>query len=158
MATSLLRAIFIPANPEQNISINEIESSREQYEWLVAGSVRTIKLFRTECLLYTNKAQSIQRRHLNERATLILHYNSPQRAPDEVVTGDAFILGNNSTHAPKELVRVLTDGIHLRVEACFSDLWIRQTVVYDTWQDAYQAAIATTELWEGQVGVRVTPA
>jgi hypothetical protein len=157
--TTTLRGIVIPADDKTPLHIEEIEQGcQRHYEWLVGGAIRTVRLFRTGCVLYTNRDSRLHAKSFNERATRIMHFHAPLLNPEDIVRGDAFVLGNNDTDAPEELIQVLVEASLLRVEACFSDVWVRQVTTYGTWQGAYTAAIGITEVWEGQVDVRVVPA
>jgi hypothetical protein len=159
MATTLCR-IVIPADAENAIYLEEIERNcRPQYEWIVAGNVRSVGLAHPECALYMNQHSPSPHKPLNERATLIVQCFKPVVGKYDEVTGDAFILGLSHTDAPDELIRTLTGQheLHLEVQFTPDASWVRQTTVFDDWERAYEAAIEEAKRWEPIQAVRVVP-
>jgi hypothetical protein len=79
---------------------------RGQYEWLVAGAYRSMRLSAADAVMFVHQSSGASGLPENIRATMLLHLFKPNSLR-ETVTGDAFILGRAGTDVPDALARVV---------------------------------------------------
>jgi hypothetical protein len=164
--STMLKGIVIPADPDKEAYLEEIERGcREQYQWLVAGDYEIVHLHNPDCSLFMNRTGTIRTKKANPRATAFVYVHRPELNGEDIVLGDAFILGPkdkraNDTDAPEQLRTLLFDthSFVIEAQAAHDAPVMRSTKHFDTWERAYDEAVEVAKYWGLSNGVRVVPA
>lgn len=164
---STIKVIVIPANSDQALRVEEMESSDlEHMQRLVGGSIEVLNLDNPGCSLYFNEDGNRRGLPENLRATALLYVGSPAFLGYTKLVGDAFIAGipdakGDDTSAPEELLTLLFHDGKFRVEVQLSEggPWLRAPGgEYETWSSAYAQAIEMLSSWGFVEGAKVVSA
>lgn len=148
----MLSAIFIPADEQEPLRLEEFEADDlDARQQLVGGSFEVFRLEGPAADLYVKKDGKLMVMPINRRATLVLWaHNHPFRGQD-VIAGDAFILGNpddedNATTAPQELIDLLlhTERYRVLVRNQGEEQFYGTLRTFDSWVEAYSYGIQLT--------------
>ncbi|HKX24265.1 MAG TPA: DUF3846 domain-containing protein [Candidatus Saccharimonadales bacterium] len=159
----MITAIVIPVNPKEPIRLEEIDrTDLNAYRRLVDGSLEAINLDRPPASLCFNEQGKLIGLPLNQRATFLLWaHNSAFRGQD-VIVGDAFILGppdrqGDDTTAPDDLVTLLfhTERYRILVQTKGDEKFYGNRQTFDSWFEAYRYGVDLARRWSQVEEVQV---
>jgi hypothetical protein len=141
----MITAIVLPADMEQPIRQEQIEpADLDAYQRLVGGNLEVVNLDRPPASLYFNDEGKLLDLPVNPRATVVLWVHNSAFRGQDVIAGDAFIVGPvdrnaNDRTVPEELVTLLFSTQRFRVLIRIEDdeQFYGNLTVFNDWFGAY---------------------
>jgi hypothetical protein len=165
-----ISSIVIPADDEEPLRRNQLlAGGLADRQQLVGGFIQAVNLGEPPARLYFNEEGKVMELTPNKRATLLLWVHNPAFRYQDLIVGDAFVVGpvgrrSTDTSVPDEYVRTLLEAtrFHVEVQPYGDPEWQEHPERFDDWVTAYEHAVGwSTGLGRGQqshiAGVRVVP-
>jgi hypothetical protein len=159
-----INSIVIPADDEQPLRQSELPreglADRQQ---LVGGYIQGVDVGDPPGRLYFNEEGKYMDLPPNKRATLLLWVHNPAFRHQDVIVGDAFLVGPAKRSAdsgvPDEYVQALFNATSFRVElrSPGATEWQAHPERFDDWATAYEHAVGWSEAPRDTLTVRVVP-
>lgn len=150
-----ITAIVIPASQEAPIDLRKLDSEDlVAYQALVGGNVEPVDLDNPAASMYVNEEGKLLHLPINMRATHVAWAHNKLVRNEDIVMGDAFILGpvnqdGEDTSVPQTHIDRLvpTEPFRVEVLARGETTWAGNALLYDTWAQAYVAAYGLQQRW-----------
>jgi Domain of unknown function (DUF3846) len=160
-----IRSIVIPADEEQPLRQEEIGvTNLAQYQGLVGGNIEAAELHEPASNIYFNEEGKLLHLPLNRRATYLLWAHNRRFRYEDIVVGDAFIVGvvdrvGRDTDVPEEFVTRLLEARKFRTEIQTHDEpgWHGNSLRFDNWVEAYRHVLQLGQRWRRVKDVRIVP-
>jgi hypothetical protein len=141
----MLTAIVIPADPAEPARLEQLDKRDvDAFQALVDGHLQVLNLERPAASMYLNDEGKLDGLSFNPRATAILWAHNPALREEDIIAGDAFILGvpdrhGDDTSAPKELIDLLfhTKRYRVLVQNDGDEKFYGHLRPFDSWFEAY---------------------
>lgn len=148
-----INSIVIPADDEQPLRQSDLSpGGLEDRQQLVGGFIQGVDLPEPPARLYFNEDGKLMNLPPNKRATLLLWLHNPKFRYQDIIVGDAFIVGpvgrdSSDTSVPDNYVQTLFEGTRFRVELQprGTNEWHEHPDRFDDWVTAYEHAVG----WSG---------
>jgi Domain of unknown function (DUF3846) len=160
-----ITAILIPANQAAPVKLRKLDRhDLAAYQALVGGNIEPINLDAPAASMYVNEEGKLLHLPLNMRATHVVWAHNERLRNEDIVMGDAFILGpvdrkGNDTSAPQSYINLLfpTEPFRIEVLARGETIWAGNAMLYETWEQAYIAADSLHRRWTLAEKLRIVP-
>jgi uncharacterized protein DUF3846 len=160
-----ITAILIPARQVARVELRKLDcSDLSAYQALVGGNVEPIDLDAPAASMYINEEGKLLHLPVNMRATHVVWAHNELMRNEDIVMGDAFILGpvdrdGWDTSVPQSYVDLLFPREPFRIEvlARGETVWAGNAMSYDTWEQAYIAADSLRRRWTLAEKLRIVP-
>ncbi|ARP71761.1 DUF3846 domain-containing protein [Streptomyces pluripotens] len=141
----MLTAIVIPADPAEPARLEQLDKRDvDAFRALVGGHLQVINLERPAATMYLNDEGKLDGLPFNPRATALLWAHNAAFRDQDVIAGDAFIVGvpdrhGDDTTAPTELVDLLfhTKRYRVLVQGEGDEKFYGHLRPFDSWFEAY---------------------
>lgn len=148
----MLSAIFIPADEQEPLRLEQFDTDDlDARQRLADGAFEILRLEGPAATLYVNEDGKLLEMPVNRRATLLLWVHNRAFREQDVIAGDAFILGypddeGNATTTPQELVDLLlhTERYRVLVRNQGEEQFYGTLRTFDSWVEAYSYGIQLT--------------
>jgi hypothetical protein len=160
-----INAVVIPANESELPRQHQLAVARlVDYQELVGGLIEGVALDKPPARMYMNEEGKLRDLPINRRATLLLWaHNRPFRYQD-VIMGDAFLVGQpdregSDTSVPEHYAHLLCEAstFHVEVQAQSDETWREMQGRFDNWPDAYEFALTLERSGYPAADFRVVP-
>ena len=160
-----ITAILIPASQTAAVELRKLDSKDlGAYQALVGGYVESVNLDNPSASMYINEEGKLIHLPVNMQATYVEWAHNGLMRNEDVVMGDAFILGpvdgnGEDTSVPQLYVDLFFPSEPFRIEvlACGETVWAGNAMSYDTWEQAYTAASNLRQRWTLAEKLRIVP-
>jgi hypothetical protein len=160
-----ITAILIPASQEASVELRKLDNGDlAAFQALVGGSVEPVNLVNPTASMYVNEEGKLLHLPVNMQATNVAWAHNELVRNEDIVMGDAFILGpidgnGEDTSVPQLYIDLFFPSEPFRIEvlACGETVWAGNAVSYDTWEQAYMAACSLRQRWTLAEKLRVVP-
>jgi hypothetical protein len=160
-----INTVVIPAAEEEPLRRSQLGASNlKEYQQLVGGLIQPVALEQPVMQLYCNEEGKLHDLPINRRATLLLWAHNPAFREQDLIVGDAFLVGQLDqrgldTNVPDEFVSLLFEGSSLRVDIQQQgeQEWRQGRLRFDNWIEAYSYALTVTHGWSQPPNLRVVP-
>jgi hypothetical protein len=159
-----ITAILIPASQEAPIKRRKLDRNLAAYQDLVGGKIEPVDLNNPPASMYINEEGKLYGLPVNMRATHVEWAHNALLREEDIVMGDAFILGpvdrkGNDTSVPQAYIDLLFPPEPFRIEvlARGETIWAGNATTYDTWEQAYIAADSLCRRWTLAEKLRIVP-
>lgn len=157
-----ITAITVPADPELPMETLEVDpTDLDGYQQLVGGNVEAHQLMLPEGCMYVNGEGKLMGLKYNRRATAILWVHNNAFIEEDVIMGDALLVGpptdGDDTSVPQELWDILVGDAPCLVQYRTNVLrrWVDDDREFNSWYMAYSGAINLYEMLPNIHSVRV---
>lgn len=141
---------IIPADAAFPIQHTEVpHNGLGTYQEIVGGHIEAIDLVMPEATFYIDEEGKLKDKPVNLRATAILWVHNPAYRKQDVIVGDAFLVGpvdenGDDTPIPDQLAELLNVPGRFQVEMRFAghEEWHAVSRVLDDWYEAYSMSFA----------------
>lgn len=141
----MLTAIVIPADPAEPARLQQLNKRDvDAFRALVGDHLQVLNLERPAATMYLNDEGKLDGLPFNPRATALLWAHNPAFREEDVIAGDAFIVGvpdrhGDDTSAPTELVDLLfhTKRYRVLVQGEGDEKFYGHLRPFDSWFEAY---------------------
>jgi hypothetical protein len=148
-------AILIPADQLMPVELRTLDrEDLASYQALVGGYIEAVNLEGPAASMYINEEGKLYGLPVNMRATHIEWAHNALLREEDIVMGDAFILGpvdqnGDDTSVPQLYIDVFFPSEPFRIEvlAFGETVWAGNAMSYDTWEQAYMAASCLRQRW-----------
>lgn len=160
-----INTIVIPAAEEEPLRRSQLGASNlREYQQLVGGLIEAVALEQPAMRLYCNEEGKMHDLPINRRATLLLWAHNRAFRGQDLIAGDAFLVGQVGqrgldTNVPDEFVSLLFEARSLRVDIQRpgEEHWRPGQLRFDNWVEAYSYALTATHGWPQPPNLRVVP-
>jgi hypothetical protein len=160
-----LTAILIPASQAASVELRKLDSKDlAAYQALVGGYVEPVNLDNPAGSMYINEEGKLLRLPVNMQATYVEWAHNELMRNEDIVMGNAFILGpvdgnGEDTSVPQLYIDLFFPSEPFRIEvlACGETVWAGNAMSYDTWEQAYMAASKLRQRWTLAERLRIVP-
>jgi hypothetical protein len=160
-----LTAILIPASQAASVELRKLDSKDlAAYQALVGGYVESVNLDNPAGSMYINEEGKLLRLPVNMKATYVEWAHNELMRNEDIVMGDAFILGpvdgnGEDTSVPQLYIDLFFPSMPFRIEvlACGETVWAGNAMSYDTWEQAYMVASNLRQRWILAERLRIVP-
>ena len=158
-----INAIVIPANDEEPLRQDQIDTGRlADYQERVGGPIQVINLDDPPASLYLNEEGKLVELPVNRRATLLLWGHHRGLRYEDIIVGDAFLVGvpdrrGRDTNVPDEFIKMLLHARRFRTEVqTYGDpQWYGNRLSFENWAEAYGYVLSLGRRWTLVENVRV---
>ena len=160
-----ITAILIPADQLMPVELRTLDrDDLGSYQALVDGYIEAVDLEHPAASMYINEEGKLYGLPINMRATHVEWAHNALLRQEDIVMGDAFILGpvdqnGDDTSVPQAYIDLLFPAEPFRVEvlARGETTWAGNAMSYDTWEQAYMAADSLWRRWTLAHKMRIVP-
>ncbi len=160
-----ITAILIPASQAAPVKLRKLDRhDLAAYQALVGGNIEAINLDAPAASMYINEEGKLLHLSVNMRATHVVWAHNEQLRNEDIVMGDAFILGpvdqnGEDSTVPQAYVDLLFPREPFRIEvlARGETIWAGNAMLYETWEQAYIAADSLYRRWTLAEKLRIVP-
>lgn len=150
----MLTAIVIPADPAEPARLEQLDKRDvDAFQALVGGHLQVLNLERPAATMYLNDEGKLDGLPFNPRATALLWTHNSAFRREDIIAGDAFILGvpdrhGDDTTAPTELVDLLfhTKRYRVLVQNEGDEKFYGHLQPFDSWFEAYGFGVHLVEM------------
>lgn len=159
----MLTAIVIPADPAEPARLEQLNKRDvDAFCALVGGHLQVLNLERPAATMYLNDEGKLDGLPYNPRATALLWVHNPDLQGEDVIAGDAFIVGvpdrqGDDTSAPKELIDLLFDTKRYRVlvQSDGDEKFYGHLRPFDSWFEAYGFGVHLVRMFSQLQNVQI---
>jgi hypothetical protein len=160
-----INTIIIPADNELAMRLDEIGASHlPDYQAVTGGLIERVGLDNPPSSLYFNEEGKLLELPLNRRATLLLWMHNPAFRYQDLIVGDALLVGpadreGYDTNVPDALAATLFETKRFRTEVQVHGEggWHGNDLRFDNWVNAYSYVLDLERRWTQVQDVRVVP-